>query len=280
VEAGQEAWQALHITDMQLLAENVGWVISQGRLLWTNDGGASWINRTPTDLELDARAATFLDANVGWLVGAGLPDAQGRSTLYLGKTGDGGNTWQLRAMSEFNPVEPGSTQGAVKLDFFDASTGLMQIKLASSNNFDLYTALKSVDGGATWQEIAVPGNSPVHFADAMTGWTVATTTDAPVQATTDGGATWTSSESTLAAAHVEATPLAAAAANMGATAITSLANGTGWIFVEQGICSGTKAAAGEVTTAEAGPFNCIQHSALLSTPDGGNTWLDITPATE
>ena len=273
----QEAWQAVQVTGIQLLAENQGWVIAQGQFLWTNDNGATWVNRTPSDLQLDVRAASFLDVNHGWLVGAALPDAQGRSTLYLGKTLDGGLTWQLRAMQEFNPVEPGSTQGAIELTFVDANTGYMQIKLASSSNFDLHTLLKSVDGGASWQEIAVPNNSPVHFADALNGWTTDSNTNAPTQVTTDGGVTWNQTDSAPAIATTSSTQFASAASILGATVTTSLANGAGWAFVERGVCSGTKPVAGEVA-ADAAPFDCIQTSALLSTPDNGVTWLDITPS--
>jgi hypothetical protein len=70
---------------------------------------------------------------------------------------------------------------------------------------------------------------------------------------------------------------------MGATATTFLENGSGWVFVQRGVCSGTKPAqdgAGQEAAAEAEPFDCIQHNALLSTADGGNTWIDITPALE
>jgi photosystem II stability/assembly factor-like uncharacterized protein len=144
--------------------------------------------------------------------------------------------------------------------------------------------LKTVDGGATWQEVAVPGNSPVHFADAVTGWTVSMTSDAEVQGTTDGGASWNPvAGAPMTTATAEPEQLAAAASEMGATATAFLDNGVGWIFVEQGLCSGTKPAqqgAEQEIAADTLPFDCIQHNALLSTPDGGNTWLDITPADE
>jgi hypothetical protein len=277
----EQQWRPVHITDMQLVAENEGWIIAQGQLLWSEDGGATWANRSPVDLQLDVRAAQFLDSRTGWLVGAGLPDAQGRSMLYVGKSADAGMTWQLRGLQEFNPVEPGSTQGAVTLNVFDANTAYMQIKLASSSNFDLYATFKTLDGGATWQEILVPGNSPVHFADALIGWTVATTTDAPVQMTTDGGATWRVADQLPALAASAEIAIMASAAEMGAVAATSLDNGTSWIFVERGLCSGEKQADATEAVASTGePFDCLQYTALMRTTDGGATWIDITPAVE
>jgi hypothetical protein len=233
-EPAAEGWQPTQIIGMQLLAENSGYVIAQGQFLWSSDGGTTWINRTPSDVALDVRAASFLDTTTGWIAAAGQPDAQGRSTLYVGKTQDAGLSWQLRPLHEFNSIEPGSTQGAVKLSFFDSSNGYMQIKLASSSNFDIHALLKTGDGGATWQEVAVPGNSPVHFDSATTGWTVATTSEAPMQITTDGGASWNPTEGTPvnAAANTLSMQLAAAAkSEMGAIATTFLENGTGWIFV-------------------------------------------------
>jgi hypothetical protein len=199
----------------------------------------------------------------------------------VGKTLDGGLTWQLRALEEFNPIEPGSTQGAVELSFFDANVGYLQIKLASSSNFDLHSLFKTVDGGTTWQEVAVPDSSPVYFADASTGWTVVANRDAPLQITNDGGASWNPADGAPAVASNNAAdnasePLTAAAASLGATATTLLANGTGWAFVERGLCSGTKPVEGDASE----PFDCIQSSALLSTTDGGSTWLDITPVVE
>ena len=279
-ELGQahEPLLPVQVTDMALLAEKQGWVIAEGRLLWTTDGGATWTDRTPGVQDLEVRAASFLDPTTGWIAGAGLPDAQSRSTLYLGMTQDGGLTWQLRPMHEFNPVEPSSTQGEVKLTFFDASNGYMQIKLASSSNFDIHTLLKTVDGGATWQEVKVPGNQPVDFADASTGWTVGTTTEAAVQVTVNGGASWQPAEAAPAAAALIANqePFAEVAASVtGAATASFLDNGTGWVFVDRGLCSGSKST--ESVSAGTAPFSCMKYTALLSTPDGGSTWIDITP---
>jgi hypothetical protein len=276
--SAQESWQPLHVTDLQLLAENTGWIIADGQLLWSTDGGTSWMNRTSAELDLDVRAATFIDLTTGWLVGAGNPDAQGRSTLYLGKSMDGGLTWQVQPLSAFNPIEPSSTQGSIKLSFFDANNGYVQIKLASSSTFDIHTLLKTTDGGATWQEVNVPGNSAIHFTDASTGWTVSTVTDAQPQITIDGGASWNPTElaPTATTASANADQIATA---LGATATSFLNNGTGWVFVKQGLCSGVKSSGTESSIESSQePFDCIQYSALLSTPDGGNTWLDITPS--
>lgn len=282
--AGQ--WSPVQIADLQLLATNEGWAIAQGRLLWSTDGGATWLDRTPTEAGMELRAASFLDPATGWIVGAGQRDAQGRSPLYLGVTQDGGLTWQLQPIP-FDPIEPGSTQGAMELDFFDANTGYLQIKLASSSNFDIHVLLKTVDGGMSWQEVTVPGSSPVHFADANHGWTVGKATDAPAQITTDGGATWQAGESIPVAASTSDLYSAQLAAKveleMGATAAAFLANGKGWIAVQQGVCSGVKPAGAspeEEAIATEQPFDCVQHSALLSTQDGGSSWIDITPAQE
>jgi photosystem II stability/assembly factor-like uncharacterized protein len=119
----------------------------------------------------------------------------------------------------------------------DADTAYLQLKLASSSNFDLHRLLKSTDGGQSWQEVNGSLPAPAMAASAQ---------------------------------------IAAAASALGATATASLSNGIAWAYVQQGLCSGPKPMPGAPSIATQ-PFDCIQTSALLATPDNGQSWIDITP---
>lgn len=271
----------VQVTAFDLISARAGWVISQDRLLWTDDAGSTWADHSPRDLHV--RAASFLNATSGWVVAAGTPDAENRSTLYLGKTEDSGLSWTMNAITAFAPLDPNSTQGEVTLTLFDVNDmnqGLIQVQLASISTFEEYALFKTDDGGMTWHEISPPTGGPVHFTDPSNGWTVATANHEQTYVTYDGGNTWSPAEALLSAAQTvqESQPQidslgALAAGVVGASFVDST---SGWVFVDHGLCSGTKTTAEDASPASE-PFGCVSYQALLATQDGGSTWSDITP---
>jgi photosystem II stability/assembly factor-like uncharacterized protein len=54
-------------------------------------------------------------------------------------------------------------------------------------------------------------------------------------------------------------------------------NQLGWALVQDGICTGYKAKAGESLPHGLDPLRCETYSRLLKTTDGGNSWYEITP---
>jgi hypothetical protein len=54
------------VTDIKLIATNVGWAERGGRLYWTNDNGANWKDITPPG-DGTIGGIFFLDGEKGWM---------------------------------------------------------------------------------------------------------------------------------------------------------------------------------------------------------------------
>jgi photosystem II stability/assembly factor-like uncharacterized protein len=65
-------------------------------------------------------------------------------------TTDGGQTWQAAPLALFAPGETAALAGEVFLNFRDTASGWMVVKQATGSAFDLRTAFRTDDGGATW----------------------------------------------------------------------------------------------------------------------------------
>lgn len=140
---------------------------SQGYLLRTRDGGATWT-------ELPRATGRTITAMHG-------PDA--RTVVAAGthgaliRTADGGETWQA--------VRSGTASDLRALRFVDASTGFAAGKGGA--------LIQTSDGGATWRPIAVPAASDLnalHFRDARMGFVAGA--GRLLHRTDDGGASWRS----------------------------------------------------------------------------------------
>lgn len=178
------------LRSMQLISATQGWVLSGNRLLSTASAGQNWQDITPV-METGAtlRSAHFVDAQHGWVITGGAPDTENFSVLQVGRTSDGGQTWEFAPLN-FNPVDGNSTQSQAYLSFVDEHTGWIAIKLASSINFSYGALFGTQDGGQTWTELSLPIGEPVHFIDADTGWVAGGAQGNELYVTHDGGRTW------------------------------------------------------------------------------------------
>jgi photosystem II stability/assembly factor-like uncharacterized protein len=150
------------------------------------DAGASWrtIDMSPwlaaiTDIK-------FFDEMNGIVVGSD-DAAIERSHAVVVSTRDGGQTWQ-RVYTSTRPYElswkasfPSREVGYVTVQNYNPDKKVTQRVVA-----------KTVDGGKTWQELALADDFAVRefgiaFADEKTGWVGTTTAGF---ATQDGGKTW------------------------------------------------------------------------------------------
>lgn len=179
----------------------VAWVSgSRGTVLRTGDGGATWVNVSPTGAEkLDIRDVDAIDGRTAYALSIGNGD---QSRIF--KTTDAGQSW----VTQF--VSPDADAFYDAMAFWDADHGL-----AFSDSADgLLRIITTADGGATWIRVppqSLPAALDNEGAFAASGTNVAVwgtqhawigtgaAATARVLRTTDGGRTWS----------VAATPLAA-----------------------------------------------------------------------
>jgi photosystem II stability/assembly factor-like uncharacterized protein len=140
---------------------NHGWVVgSDGTLLLTTDGGASWLKRD-SGVSAHLYGVHFTDPNHGWAVGA-------NGTILL--TTDGAS-WQKR--------DSGVSVNLRGVHFTDPNHGWA----VGGDGTILFTA----DGGVTWQKRDSGVSASlfgVHFTDPNHGWAVGS--NGTVILTTDG----------------------------------------------------------------------------------------------
>lgn len=164
------------------------WVVSDGRLLITDDGGASWRTATPPGAALTGPVAVaFLDSATGWVAELAL-DTPG--VIAIAATNDGGYTWQARRHTLFAPGDPAGQASTLAMDWLDRDTGWLVVRQATSSNFNQGTLFGTQDGGASWQRLTLPGGEPVRFVAATTGWTAGGPHGDAWFRSDDGGHTW------------------------------------------------------------------------------------------
>lgn len=165
------------------------WVVSDGRLLLTEDGGARWRRATPPEFALTGPAAVvFLDATTGWVAEVA-PQTPG--VVRVAATTDGGRTWQEHAHALFAANDPAGQASALAMHWLDRDTGWLVVRQATSSNFNQGVLFGTQDGGASWQRLAAPGGEPVYFISAAIGWTAGGPHGDTWRRTDDGGHTWT-----------------------------------------------------------------------------------------
>ncbi len=123
-----------------------GWVLLDGRLFRTADGGSTW---TEITLEPSIAAVTFL-GQTGWAV---LAQPQGDGVRYsLATTQNGGRDWSARPITLFAADQAWILPKSVHIHFEDAQRGAIIIQHATSANFNLQSMFETVDGGVTWKQ--------------------------------------------------------------------------------------------------------------------------------
>ncbi|UPT73332.1 MAG: hypothetical protein M0D55_15860 [Elusimicrobiota bacterium] len=130
IDRWEEAWLNARMRFVD--AEN-GWIVTDGPVFRSADGGASW---TPLEgwTPLSADAVWFLDAGRGWLLDATGP---------LLTTTDGGRSWTRVSPPSGEWKKPGFRHPPDLFRFKDAQNGW---------GWDAPDLLRTRDGGRTWRK--------------------------------------------------------------------------------------------------------------------------------
>lgn len=180
------------ISGIQLVTAQFGWVLANGKLLGTTDGGTSWTDITPTVLPTEYIASIFfLDSQHGWAITSReKKDGRGENGFQVVTTDDGGATWRRHPTSLACPL---CTQDSFVADliFLDAQRGWVLLDVGGNLRSGVLFA--TADGGRTWEKLSSPWSGKLRFINRNDGWLVSSEmTGAPPElyATRDGGHSW------------------------------------------------------------------------------------------
>ena len=183
-ETNLPSFTSQQVEEIGLASSEFGWALRDNHLLSTSDGGKSWADITPALGESAILDVEFQDSKLGWLAASSLT-ANPEGSLNILQTRDGGSTWETSSSSL-----SGLTVGAAYLEFLNAETGWLVVKIPSSSNFSIGRLFATQDGGLTWEERSIPLGDPVHFVDEQHGWVAGGPRGDQLFFSEDGGLTW------------------------------------------------------------------------------------------
>ena len=191
--------EAPALLEIHFLNELDGWGVSEAWLVRTNDGGLTWYNVTPPDVEeIGAAVETFiLDNEHAWIQKPDFNNFPNNGLLY--HTADGGLTWTISS----TPFSGGD------LSFIDEQSGWMLADLGVGAGSNAVAVFQTRDGGATWTQTytndpndpeasdSLPLGGlkadlvPLNMQTAWVGGVVYSPGTVYLFRTDDGGQTWT-----------------------------------------------------------------------------------------
>ena len=160
----------LKITRLKMIDAQKGWALGQGpdntnqHVLFTNDSGATWADRTPAQANITTPVqglgadAYFSSVDQAWVIYGGPDGQENKEPVYVFHTGDGGKTWtrsQPLALADLN-MEFSSPSD---LGFRDDRQGWVMLHLGVGMSHDYFAAFTTADGGSTWKRVLDP-NTP------------------------------------------------------------------------------------------------------------------------
>ncbi len=146
VQAQKQADSFSELRDFGFDSATQGWILLDGRLFRTADGGSTWTEITPAP---SIAAVTFL-GETGWAV---LIQPHGDGVRYsLATTQNEGRDWSTRPITLFAAEQAWVSPKSIHIHFEDAQRGTITIQHATSTNFNLQSTFETVDGGATWKQ--------------------------------------------------------------------------------------------------------------------------------
>jgi photosystem II stability/assembly factor-like uncharacterized protein len=202
------------ITNVHMFTQNAGWAIGTGssdtndHILHTQDGGATWIDTTPsepfdTSVALRKQATGFFaDPGHAWVTYQyfGGPPAATPPLIWF--TADGGQNWTKSAPLDVG--QGGNFYVPGVMQFIDMMHGWLLVHSGNGMNHDYVFLFSTQDGGKTWKRIVDPWVNNLNMSCTKTGLAFADANNGLVTGdcngvvpnsiylyrTTDGGNTW------------------------------------------------------------------------------------------
>jgi photosystem II stability/assembly factor-like uncharacterized protein len=202
------------ISNMRMFSKNAGWAIGTGstdsndHVLSTQDGGATWIDVTPTEsfdpsLALRKQAtAFFADAGHAWVTYQYLGGPPAATPPLIWFTADGGQNWTTSTPLDVG--QGGDFYIPAVMQFTDMLHGWLLVHAGNGMSHDYVFLFSTLDGGKTWKRIVDPWTdnlnmsctkTGIDFTDANTGLVTGDCNGVVpnfiyLYRTTDGGSTW------------------------------------------------------------------------------------------
>jgi photosystem II stability/assembly factor-like uncharacterized protein len=145
------------LVKLDMLDELNGWGVTETQIARTSDGGVTWHNVTPPDIEeTGSTVDTFvLDGNHAWVQKPDFDKYPNSGVLY--RTTDGGVTWT-------NASVPFS-RGDIK--FLDASNGWVLADLGVGAGSNAVAVYQSTNGGNSWEQMYINDPNDANAADSL-----------------------------------------------------------------------------------------------------------------
>ncbi|HEX6269925.1 MAG TPA: hypothetical protein VFZ43_06805 [Anaerolineales bacterium] len=186
------------LIEVQFITELDGWGVTETGIARTTDGGITWYDVTPPEMNATAYSveAFFLDKGHAWVQ---KPDFQNfPNSGFLSRTSDGGLAWRTFT----TPFSRG------QINFLDENNGWMLADLGVGAGSNAVAVYQTINGGANWDlkyvndpnhpdaGVSLPlgglktGIVPLNMQTAWVGGVVYSPGTAYLYRTDDGGRTW------------------------------------------------------------------------------------------
>jgi photosystem II stability/assembly factor-like uncharacterized protein len=196
-----------NLESIHMVNAMMGWALSQGSLLRTVDGGASWTNVTPKGVERTSVGTLLVyDAQTLWVVF----NKESSTSISVYRTTDGGQKWESAV------INTTPNHGRVtSLAFLDSTHGWLLTSYGVAMGSESIEVFQTNDGGTSWKSTASTScrqaisiglpftgdKNGIIFANQKNGWLTGFSHGDGIwlYSSSDGGRTWT--QKTIIAPH-------------------------------------------------------------------------------